>query len=535
MPPCCSAAPASAPAPPPTPAPSPSRPPPAASISSAGAGTAGSSTLKIIPYAVGDGSATGTGSDFVTYDAAGVRPLSAGEYASGITDGATQLDNVKLGAGVTLNLNTTINALLLGSGGSVDGTGTLTVNSGAILAPTAASTSISVAGLAFGTTTNEGVITNTGPMTITSNINAAAQTLTKTGGGTLNLDGAAYTTLKTVVNAGTVKRAGGDWTGTNIVVGPSGTLASAAGLTVNAGTDYGVLSGTTLTKNGAGTFIYANTTPPALTGAVTVNGGTLSYRPGNVVNTSLSFGVGTITLNGGIFGLNGNPGSGAAGNFYLANNLLVTSLGGTLDGARVNGNPTVIFTGNVDLQGNLALQPAGGNNQLGMNLTGTITLTGGDRTITASNYSGGYGVISGNILQDATPRKLTLVNAVSSQPLLVTSSLVGRHGRHPGWAGRAWFASPATTPRSPAASPFSRAPSPASTAPMPWARAGAVTVPLGAVADANFANFGGSSSSGDLQRFSTASQGTITLAANSNADINLSGYGAALRLGASGF
>jgi len=117
-------------------------------------GTAGSSTCSILPGAFGDTNLTssGTGMGLVTYDAAyGLYPLSVEtEYAVSITDGQSQLDNVRLanatGAGVLTSLltqDTTVNSLsLVVTGTSTDGgivvTGetdrVLTVASGCIYA-----------------------------------------------------------------------------------------------------------------------------------------------------------------------------------------------------------------------------------------------------------------------------------------------------------------------------------------------------------------------------------------------------------------
>ncbi|HEY9248926.1 MAG TPA: hypothetical protein VIO38_07330, partial [Rariglobus sp.] len=113
--------------------------------------------LGIIAGAFGDGANDGKGSGLVTYDAArGVRLLTAGEYKNSITDGQSQLDNVQLlgtsGAAATTTLNsaTTINSLsfdtsVANSLLTIDGTGTLKLNSGVIFArQTAGTTTASV-------------------------------------------------------------------------------------------------------------------------------------------------------------------------------------------------------------------------------------------------------------------------------------------------------------------------------------------------------------------------------------------------------
>ena len=109
-----------------------------------GTGGAGSTTIKIIPYALGDTdtSITGVDANFVTHniDSNGGTNgivLASGEYATSITNGATSTNNVRLSgnSAVTSTSGTTVNSLWLGSGGrllqSVNGA-IFTVTSGAV-------------------------------------------------------------------------------------------------------------------------------------------------------------------------------------------------------------------------------------------------------------------------------------------------------------------------------------------------------------------------------------------------------------------
>ena len=107
-----------------------------------GGGSAGSQNISILPWAIGDASATGTGSSFVTYDANGIRPLAAGEYDTALPAVAST-NNVSLAipttTTTTVNGATTVNSLLLttsgaGASGILAGTGTLTITSGAMFA-----------------------------------------------------------------------------------------------------------------------------------------------------------------------------------------------------------------------------------------------------------------------------------------------------------------------------------------------------------------------------------------------------------------
>lgn len=100
-----------------------------------GGGAAGSSTISIIPWAVG-GAVQGSPVTFVTYTAAnGIRTLdTATEFATAF--GGSASDNVRLTAATVTSVasDTTINSLILSTaGGSISGPGTLTVTSGAIL------------------------------------------------------------------------------------------------------------------------------------------------------------------------------------------------------------------------------------------------------------------------------------------------------------------------------------------------------------------------------------------------------------------
>jgi len=110
-----------------------------APVLAGGGGLAGSQNISIIPWVIGDTSAVGGGSSFVTYDTAnGIRPLAAGEYDASIAPGTTPItDNISLALGATTTTVTgaaTVNSLLLSgtTGGNLAGAGALTVASGAI-------------------------------------------------------------------------------------------------------------------------------------------------------------------------------------------------------------------------------------------------------------------------------------------------------------------------------------------------------------------------------------------------------------------
>jgi fibronectin-binding autotransporter adhesin len=109
------------------------------------------------------------------------------EYATTISDAIDTggaLRNVSLTSAATVNGSaTTINALRLDTNGSVNGAGTLTVNSGAILA-LPGNGGISVANLNFGS--QHGIFTTIGDLSISGAI-SGSEGITKSGAGTLSL------------------------------------------------------------------------------------------------------------------------------------------------------------------------------------------------------------------------------------------------------------------------------------------------------------------------------------------------------------
>jgi autotransporter-associated beta strand protein len=82
-------------------------------------GSAGSNTVSIVPYALGDLSPTGTGSTFVTYGTNGIRPLADAEYANNNFGVAGA--NVNIDGTTTVSTNSSINSLRLKNGGVVGG------------------------------------------------------------------------------------------------------------------------------------------------------------------------------------------------------------------------------------------------------------------------------------------------------------------------------------------------------------------------------------------------------------------------------
>jgi autotransporter-associated beta strand protein len=177
-----------------------------------GSGTAGQTNIAIDAYMVGrDLAASGNAQyGFVTSFAStnGLRLLNlSSEYAlsiSDVTDQGTALRNISLtGNSVVNSSTTTINALRLDTGGSVSGTGTLTVSGGEILA-LSGNNGMSVGTIGFGS--QEGIFQTIGNLAVSGNITGTSG-LTKSGSGTLTFGASSHLnyTGQTEVNEGTVR------------------------------------------------------------------------------------------------------------------------------------------------------------------------------------------------------------------------------------------------------------------------------------------------------------------------------------------
>ena len=281
-----------------------------------GGGATGSTTMSILPWAIGGTNPSSENSELITYDSTGLRPLAAAEYSTMALAGTTAnvADSV---SGVTGDK--TINALKYNNGGTTSITAgkTLTLTSGALV--------FSVAnGIIAGGTLNfgsEGMIfsVSANTNTISSVINGSSG-ITKGGTGVLVLSGANIYTGQTTVSGG-VLRAGAantlpgstavvlaDTTAntltggfTNVVTaldlnGYNQTIGSLAGggasggnvslgsatLTTggdNSSTTYGgIISGAAgaLTKTGSGTQTLTGIS--TYSGATTVSAGTLQLN-----------------------------------------------------------------------------------------------------------------------------------------------------------------------------------------------------------------------------------------------------------------
>ncbi len=358
-----------------------------------GGGAIGTTTTSIIPYAIGDSGiyqntfllTSGLGTDFVTYGQSSASVQLLTTYASTITSGASALNNVKITDTSVAGINaaTTINSLILnsaaatvGSAGStsVDGTGTLTLNSGALMVTTTSAANanggsngnygglytnnatIGASGLTLNFGSKEGIITTVGSSSLTIAGGGITGTggVTKSGAGTMTLSGANTYSGVTTVNAGT------------LALGASGSIASTSGITVASSAIYDVsaVSGYTLGTQ-------------TLRGAGTVNGAVAVGSTGTVAAGVNASTIGTLTFNNSLTGTSGSTFS-----------LKLNSTAGTFD--------LVTATGAVTLgSATLSLLDIGSGSWTGTTSAFSI-LHGASITGTFVGYSDGASVVIGS-------------------------------------------------------------------------------------------------------------------------------------------
>lgn len=275
--------------------------------------------LKILPFALGDISATGVGNSFLTHDnSLGFRALTDAEYVNTYAAGANT-DNLSLSS-TAIGLNTAVyNSLrVVNTAGTVNLTGnagqSLTLTSGALLVSAGTTANAStISGFsnlyagASDATPDELIVsvtsTNAGAaLTISSNIsdNGVAVTgLTKSGNGLLKLEGTQSYTGVTTVNQGVLEFA----TATSLGNGgrvrlAGGTLRWSTGNTAD-------ISGRTLELLGSSVYLT-----PGYGGNILSAGSTLDIGSNNVTFASsignggygglTKIGAGKLTLSGGV-------------------------------------------------------------------------------------------------------------------------------------------------------------------------------------------------------------------------------------------
>jgi len=356
-----------------------------------GAGTFGTSSTKIaiVPFLVGDSSASGPGSTFVGYDPVnGLRALATSEFLNTLS-GAGSDDNVRLASGattVTLT-GTTVNSLIIdsiGASGVVNAnlTNTLTLNSGALLLNTMTHSMVLAGGtLQFAasnssTTRQEGIISNPTGFSATINstiIGSGGMTFASSAsngiflGSTANswtgqttIDGILNLNVSNVLPDGSaVVIAQGGTLNENVVANQTETIASLAGTgTVNLGASGGatLITGgdnTSTTYSGvitgaSGKFTKQGTGIQTLSGASTYTGLTTVNAGALIVSGSLSGTAGISVADGATFG--------GTGTITVASGGQVSISGGTTGGTLAPGN---LGVGNTSQPGILTITDPG--------------------------------------------------------------------------------------------------------------------------------------------------------------------------------
>ncbi|TLD68891.1 PEP-CTERM sorting domain-containing protein [Phragmitibacter flavus] len=366
--------------------------------------TAGDTNLRILPYAIGENNTTSAltlaavGNSFLTYGAGGtgLRALTDAEYTSTFTAD----NNVSLNTASAGLVGTTINSLrLVNTAGNtnISGTGNLVLTSGALL-------------MTAGTTDNDSTISGftnitSGPdvdeiiafvtsananaanaiLTISSSVtdNGEAVSLTKSGAGTLVLNGTNSYTGTTTINQGVLQFSNAGNLGAGLIRLSGGTLRWDAGNTtdITAGSRPVELLGSSvyLTPNVGGNILNAGSSFD-----IGANNVTLANAIGNNGYGGLTkLGSGTLTLSaaptytGATWVADGTMNFATIAPDTTEALYLVRTTGGTVSSTITNGLNTQSI-----IVGGAYTNP--GSNTTGV--TGTLTVNGG-----AVNIGNGQG------------------------------------------------------------------------------------------------------------------------------------------------
>ncbi len=384
-------------------------------------------TLTVNPASTLTVSAVVSGSFALTKAGTGTLVLTAANtYSGGTTLSAGTLtvgNNSALGSGgLTLANGTTLNT----TGSAVTLANALTLNGNVIFAGTTGLTFTSSIVLTANRTLT---VNNTAGVVLQGGVteSGGAHSLTKAGSGKLILPVADSYSGGTTLLSGTLILGDNMALGTGTLTATSGTLsATGSGITLaNAMTLAGnlIVGGTVavtftgpVTLTGNRTLTITDTAPTTISGVVGQSGGTWkltkagsgalvlqaanTYAGGTVLNAGMlevannsALGTGALTLNGGTISASGGPITLAnaltfGGNFTVGGSQALTFTGAaTLTGTRTI---TVTNTGSTTLAGNIGQSASGlGLIKAG---TGTLTLSG------TNSYTGTTTLMAGTLL-----------------------------------------------------------------------------------------------------------------------------------------
>lgn len=306
---------------------------------------------------------TGNGNLAQTGVISGAGSVTFGVVGGDVFSGVATFNQIN-----TFTGNTVVNSgtLVLSAGGGAGAVrGTITVNSGAQLNLSATdslgfnndSTRVATVNVVGGTVNN----TVAGNQAYRTNFTLTGATMSSTGGGSYNFTtGFGITTLASTVTSTVSGNVVSRDTGPMTFTTAQGATASGVDLLVS-----GVLSGTGITKAGAGTMHLSNTN--TFTGVINLNGGILRAATAGI--------NGGNTTNGIVF--NGGTLQAATGGIATAKAITLTGAG-TFD---TNGNASTL-SGNITGAGLFTKTGAG-----------TLTLSGA-----ANTYSGGLAITGGTLL-----------------------------------------------------------------------------------------------------------------------------------------
>jgi autotransporter-associated beta strand protein len=408
-----------------------------------GGGTPGTSTVSILPYAYGDASSSGTGTDFVTIDSGAntARVLASNEYIT-LADGNATLDNTIASVATTINNPTTVNSIKLTGGNvTVGSTNTMTLNAGALLATGGTASSINGGTIALGGT--EGVFfTAAGSSLSLGSVITGTNGLTIGGNGSVTLTGVNTFTGAFTLDGGILNISN------NNQLGATADIATLAGGTLQI-VPTSLSSSRLITLAGRPTINLNSGQSLTLSGVISAApGGDYTDIQHGITSELIKTGAGTLVLSGTntFSGLNILGGvvsvnkAAAMGVFQSWNPTVID--GGTLTFT----NTTSITLGNIGFllgkgNGTINVSSAAGTVRWGTSSTavstsatlsgpGSLTKAGpGTMEIasTAPNYNGGT-FVTGGTLQVDSPAAFpvgvenTFVSASSTGRLLVVGA-----------------------------------------------------------------------------------------------------------------